>query len=300
MSFAEWSMVIGMLLVTMVLAGTLLGRLPLSSAMVYLALGWMLGPDGANVLRPDPVAHAALLERLAEVALLISLFAVGLRLGVPLRDGTLAAAAAPGLPVDGDDGGDDQRHRRVVAAAAAGHGRAAGGDPGADRPGTGLGREVRSRHRSRPAGLQPRGRRWAERRRRVPLCHARSGSARAARPGPRAGRLVEHRPAVGHAGRHRHRRCAGRGMPAAWSCTCASGTARPWAWTSSWAWAWWPWPTGSRSSAWPRASWRCLPPAWHCSACASIRGRTRGRWPPRRIRRATPMTSWPRIRTMPA
>jgi NhaP-type Na+/H+ or K+/H+ antiporter len=87
MSFAEWSMVIGMLLVTMVLAGTLLGRLPLSSAMVYLALGWMLGPDGANVLRPDPVAHAALLERLAEVALLISLFAVGLRLGVPLRDG---------------------------------------------------------------------------------------------------------------------------------------------------------------------------------------------------------------------
>ena len=87
MSFAEWSMVIGILLVTMVLAGTLLGRLPLSSAMVYLALGWMLGPDGANVLRPDPVAHAALLERLAEVALLISLFAVGLRLGVPLRDG---------------------------------------------------------------------------------------------------------------------------------------------------------------------------------------------------------------------
>jgi sodium/hydrogen antiporter len=86
MSFAEWSMVIGMLLVTMVLAGTLLGRLPLSSAMVYLALGWMLGPDAANVLRPDPVAQAALLERLAEVALLISLFAVGLRLGVPLRD----------------------------------------------------------------------------------------------------------------------------------------------------------------------------------------------------------------------
>lgn len=86
MSFAEWSMVIGMLLVTMVLAGTLLGRLPLSSAMVYLALGWMLGPDAANVLRPDPVAQAAWLERLAEVALLISLFAVGLRLGVPLRD----------------------------------------------------------------------------------------------------------------------------------------------------------------------------------------------------------------------
>jgi len=85
-SLAEWSLFVGALLVTMVLAGTLLGRLPLSSAMVYLALGWLLGPDAANVLRADPYLHAGLLERLAEVALLISLFAVGLRLGVPLRD----------------------------------------------------------------------------------------------------------------------------------------------------------------------------------------------------------------------
>jgi NhaP-type Na+/H+ or K+/H+ antiporter len=86
MSLAEWSLFVGALLVTMVLAGTLLGRLPLSSAMVYLALGWLLGPQGVDVLRPDPLAHAPILERLAEGALLISLFAVGLRLGVPLTD----------------------------------------------------------------------------------------------------------------------------------------------------------------------------------------------------------------------
>ena len=86
MSLPEWSLLVGALLVTMVLAGTLLGRLPLSSAMVYLALGWLLGPHGANVLRPDPLLHAGLLERMAEVALLISLFAVGMKLGVPLRD----------------------------------------------------------------------------------------------------------------------------------------------------------------------------------------------------------------------
>lgn len=86
MSLAQWSLFVGALLVTMVLAGTLLGRLPLSSAMVYLALGWLLGPQGVDVLRPDPLAHAHLLERLAEGALLISLFAVGLRLGVPLSD----------------------------------------------------------------------------------------------------------------------------------------------------------------------------------------------------------------------
>ena len=35
---------------------------------------------------PDRKREAALLERLAALALLISLFAVGLRLGVPLRD----------------------------------------------------------------------------------------------------------------------------------------------------------------------------------------------------------------------
>ncbi len=86
MSFHHWSLFVGVLLVTMMLAGTLLGRLPLSSAMVYLALGWLLGPSAMNVLLPDPYLHAALLERLAEVALLISLFVVGLQLGVPLRD----------------------------------------------------------------------------------------------------------------------------------------------------------------------------------------------------------------------
>jgi sodium/hydrogen antiporter len=86
MGIAGWSLFVGALLVTMVLVGTWMGRLPLSSAMIYLALGWLLGPDVANVLRPDPYQHAALLERFAEAALLISLFAVGLQLGVPLRD----------------------------------------------------------------------------------------------------------------------------------------------------------------------------------------------------------------------
>jgi NhaP-type Na+/H+ or K+/H+ antiporter len=70
----------------MALTGTLLGRLPLSSAMIYLVLGWILGPDALNVLRPDPTQHTALLGHVAEVALLISLFAVGMQLGIPLSD----------------------------------------------------------------------------------------------------------------------------------------------------------------------------------------------------------------------
>jgi sodium/hydrogen antiporter len=86
MSFAAWSLFAGVLLLSLVLLGTFLGRLPLSSAMLYLALGWLLGPEAMNVLAPDPVRHAAMLEVATEVALLISLFAVGLQLGVPLHD----------------------------------------------------------------------------------------------------------------------------------------------------------------------------------------------------------------------
>lgn len=82
MSFGEWSLVIGVLLLSVMLTSTFLGRLPLSPAMVYLALG----AAGANVLDLNALRHAALFESLAEIALLISLFAVGLKLGVPLRD----------------------------------------------------------------------------------------------------------------------------------------------------------------------------------------------------------------------
>lgn len=86
MSFAGWSLFTGVLLLSLVLLGTLLGRLPLSSAMLYLALGALLGPAGLNLLAPDPARHTVLLEGVTEGALLISLFAVGLQLGVPLRD----------------------------------------------------------------------------------------------------------------------------------------------------------------------------------------------------------------------
>jgi NhaP-type Na+/H+ or K+/H+ antiporter len=86
MVFDEWTLLLGMFLLTMVFAHALLDRLSLTSAMVYLLAGWLLGPRALDVLRPDPIRDAALLERAAEVALLISLFAVGLRAALPLRD----------------------------------------------------------------------------------------------------------------------------------------------------------------------------------------------------------------------
>jgi NhaP-type Na+/H+ or K+/H+ antiporter len=86
MSFAIWALVIGAILITMALTGTLLKRLPMSAGIIYLAIGYALGPAGWALLTPDPFRYSVELERMAEVALLISLFAVGLKLGVPLRD----------------------------------------------------------------------------------------------------------------------------------------------------------------------------------------------------------------------
>lgn len=86
MSVPLWSLFVGILLITMVLAGTLLARLPMSSAMIYLAAGYALGPAGLAVITPDPTRYAPALELAAEVAVLISLFSVGLRMAVPLRD----------------------------------------------------------------------------------------------------------------------------------------------------------------------------------------------------------------------
>jgi len=86
MTVAVWAMLVGLLLISMALVGTLLSRLPLSAAMIYLLLGWVLGPQALDVLRPDPFVHASALEQLTEIGLLISLFGVGLQLAVPLRD----------------------------------------------------------------------------------------------------------------------------------------------------------------------------------------------------------------------
>ena len=86
MSVTTWALVIGAILITMALLGTLLQRLPLSPGILYLAIGYALGPAGWGLMAPDPLLHSADLEKMAEIALLISLFAVGLKLGVPLRD----------------------------------------------------------------------------------------------------------------------------------------------------------------------------------------------------------------------
>jgi len=86
MSFSIWAVVIGALLIIMALSSTLLKRLPLSTAMLYLFAGVVLGPIGWELMSPNPFLFSASIERMTEIALLISLFAAGLKLGLPLSN----------------------------------------------------------------------------------------------------------------------------------------------------------------------------------------------------------------------
>lgn len=86
MSDSFWYLFLGLLLVGMVLAGTMLARLLLSSAIIYLGAGYIVGPGVLALIRPDPLGHTELIGRITEAALLISLFSVGLRMGVPIFD----------------------------------------------------------------------------------------------------------------------------------------------------------------------------------------------------------------------
>lgn len=76
-------LLLGAALIALVLAERPLRRLPASPALVYLALGWLAG---ALIYAPDAqvlIEHAAPLLVATEFAVLVSLFAVGLRLRVP-------------------------------------------------------------------------------------------------------------------------------------------------------------------------------------------------------------------------
>jgi len=85
--FPGWYLLAGLTLVFMALGATVLKRLPLSSAMLYLALGYGLATETAGVLTLDLARDAALLERITELAVLVSLFSAGLKLRLPLRHG---------------------------------------------------------------------------------------------------------------------------------------------------------------------------------------------------------------------
>lgn len=83
MNVELWFLVVGALLVTMGVTTRYIERLPLTAAMIYFAVGYALDPAGVSFAGLDPVRFPAVLERVTEVAVLVSLFTAGLKLRAP-------------------------------------------------------------------------------------------------------------------------------------------------------------------------------------------------------------------------
>jgi NhaP-type Na+/H+ or K+/H+ antiporter len=92
MSFTAWMAAGGALLLTMALSSALIQRLPVSTAAIYLGVGCAIGPWGFDLLRIDLSDNAPWIERLTEIAVILSLFIGGLRLRLPLRHQAWRAA----------------------------------------------------------------------------------------------------------------------------------------------------------------------------------------------------------------
>ena len=86
MTIELWYLVMGALLVLIAIASSTIKRLPLTTTLLYLGVGVALGPVGFKAAFIDPIARAPLLERLAELAVIVSLFTAGLKLRVSLSD----------------------------------------------------------------------------------------------------------------------------------------------------------------------------------------------------------------------
>jgi len=83
MTNAQWFLLVGGLLLTRGLTAPLLQRLPVTPAIVYLAVGLLVGPTVLNLFHFNPLQESALLEVLTEVVVLISLFSAGVKMPVP-------------------------------------------------------------------------------------------------------------------------------------------------------------------------------------------------------------------------
>jgi NhaP-type Na+/H+ or K+/H+ antiporter len=81
---APWFLLVGGLLLARGATASLLTRLPVTPAIIYLAVGLLVGPTVLNVFHFNPLKESALLEALTEVVVLISLFSAGVKMPVPV------------------------------------------------------------------------------------------------------------------------------------------------------------------------------------------------------------------------
>ena len=82
MQFTVSYIVVGAVFIVMALSGSVLKRLPLSTSMLYLAAGVLIGPHALNLVNFDPLAQAAIVERINATS--PDLLVIGL--GAPKQD----------------------------------------------------------------------------------------------------------------------------------------------------------------------------------------------------------------------
>ena len=79
-----WFLMLGSVLLFMGLASNFLRRAPVTGSIIYLLFGLALGPSGFEFFHFNPLKQSGLFEVITEVAVLISLFAAGLKMPVPV------------------------------------------------------------------------------------------------------------------------------------------------------------------------------------------------------------------------
>lgn len=79
---AVWFLIVGALMIVMAIGRKIIERLPMTGAMVYLVIGFILGPACAGLLTIDIERDVVLLRTLTEAGLVVSLFAIGMYLRV--------------------------------------------------------------------------------------------------------------------------------------------------------------------------------------------------------------------------
>lgn len=80
MTTPQWFVLIGGLLLLRGLTASLIARLPVTPAIIYLVVGMLVGPSGLNLFHFNPLKQSALLEVLTEVVVLVSLFSAGVKM----------------------------------------------------------------------------------------------------------------------------------------------------------------------------------------------------------------------------
>lgn len=85
MTNPQWFILVGGLLLLMGLTHSLLKRSAITSSIIYLAVGIIVGPTVLNLFHFNPLKQSALLEILTEVVVLVSLFSAGVKMPTPFK-----------------------------------------------------------------------------------------------------------------------------------------------------------------------------------------------------------------------